>query len=152
MVCQLKNLIYSLHACYPEGMAIDKTNELLSVMTVCRKAFHNGAMAHTCYKGRTIKQVGRRGKGRWDLSKNVYSLFWWHHSFVKMRIRREGVKYLTYLRVHTLWMTPIHESAIHRTFVACVVSMEAIFPCFNLKPDDCNLATTILVHKLSQLY
>ena len=33
----------------------------------------------------------------------------------------------------------------------CVVLMEAIFPCFNFKPDDCNLATTILVHKLSQL-
>ena len=59
MVCHLRNLIYYLHACYtilyPKGMgsgiqAIDKTNELLSVMTVCRNAFHNGAMAHTCYK------------------------------------------------------------------------------------------------------
>ena len=30
-------------------------------------------------------------------------------------------------------------------FVACVVLMEAIMPCFNLSPDDCNLATTILV-------
>ena len=34
-------------------------------------------------------------------------------------------------------------------FVACAVEMEAIFPCFDLKPDDCNLATMILVHKLS---
>ena len=51
-----------------------------------------------------------------------------------------------------LWMVPIHESTIHRIFVACVVLMEAIFPCFNLRPDDCNLASTILVHKLSQLY
>ena len=30
--------------------AIDKTNEFLSVMTVCKNAFHNGALAHTCYK------------------------------------------------------------------------------------------------------
>ena len=30
--------------------AIDKTNELLSVMNVCRNVFHNGAMAYTCYK------------------------------------------------------------------------------------------------------
>ena len=30
--------------------AIDKANELLSVMTVCRNAFQNGAMAYTCYK------------------------------------------------------------------------------------------------------
>ena len=30
--------------------------------------------------------------------------------------------------------------------------METIFPCFNLKPDDCNLATTILVQKPSQLH
>ena len=40
---------------YQKGMgsgiqAIDKTNEFLSVMTVCRNAFHNGAMANTCYK------------------------------------------------------------------------------------------------------
>ena len=46
----------------------------------------------------------------------------------------------------------IHESTIHRIFVACVVFMEAIFPCFNLKPDDSNPATTILIHKLSQLH
>ena len=45
----------------------------------------------------------------------------------------------------------ILQSTIHRIFVVCAVLMEAIFPCFNLKPDDCNLATTILVHKLSQL-
>ena len=38
------------------------------------------------------------------------------------------------------------------TFVAYVVLMEAMFPYFNLKPDDCNLATTILVLKLSQLH
>ena len=59
MVCQLGNLMYYLHACYavlyPKGMcsgiqAIDKTTELLSVMAVCRNAFHNGPMAHTCYK------------------------------------------------------------------------------------------------------
>ena len=37
-------------------------------------------------------------------------------------------------------------------FVACVVLMKTIFPCFNLKPDDCNLATTILVQKLSYLH
>ena len=40
---------------YTKGMgsgiqATDKTNELLSVMTVCRNAFHNGAMSYTCYK------------------------------------------------------------------------------------------------------
>ena len=33
-----------------------------------------------------------------------------------------------------------------------ILSMEAIFPCFNLKPDDCHLATTLLVHKLSHLH
>ena len=49
-------------------------------------------------------------------------------------------------------MLQIYENTIHRFFVACVVLMEAIFPCFNLKPDDCNLATKILVHKLSQLH
>ena len=36
--------------------------------------------------------------------------------------------------------------------MACVVLMEAIFPCINLKPDDCNVATTILVQNLSQLH
>ena len=55
----MKNLIYYLHACYailyPKGMgsgiqATDKTNELLSVMTVCRNALRNGAMAYTCHK------------------------------------------------------------------------------------------------------
>ena len=43
-------------------------------------------------------------------------------------------------------------STIHKIFVACVVLMEEIFLCFNLKPNDCNLSTTILVHKLSQLH
>ena len=56
MVFQLRNFIYYLSACYAmlysKGMdsgiqATDKTNELLSVMTVCRNAFHNGAMAYT---------------------------------------------------------------------------------------------------------
>ena len=59
MACQLKKLIYYLHACYailcPKGMgsgiqAIDKTNELLSIMAACRNDFHNGAMEQTCYK------------------------------------------------------------------------------------------------------
>ena len=36
-------------------------------------------------------------------------------------------------------------------FVVSVVLMEAMFPCFNLKPDDCNLTATISVHKFSQL-
>ena len=40
---------------YQKGMgsgiqAIDKTNEILSFMTVCRNAFDNGIMAYTCYK------------------------------------------------------------------------------------------------------
>ena len=48
-------------------------------------------------------------------------------------------------------MLQIHESVIHRMFLPCVVLMEAIFPCFNLRPDNCNLATPILVLKLSQL-
>ena len=39
---------------YPKGMgsgvqAIDKTNEPLPVMTVCRDTFGNGAMVYTCY-------------------------------------------------------------------------------------------------------
>ena len=46
----------------------------------------------------------------------------------------------------------IHESTIHITFVVRVVLMEAIFPCINLKHDDWNVFTTILVHKLSQLH
>ena len=33
-----------------EIQATDKNNELLPVMTVCRNAFDNGAMALTCYK------------------------------------------------------------------------------------------------------
>ena len=49
-------------------------------------------------------------------------------------------------------MLQIHESTIHKIFVACVVLMEAIFPCFSLKPDESNQVTTILVHKLSQLH
>ena len=71
MVCQLRNLIYYLHACYailyPKGMgsgiqAIDKTNELLSVMTVCRNSFHNGAMGHVT-SGSTHKvRAQRRGE------------------------------------------------------------------------------------------
>ena len=66
-----------------------------------------------------------------------------------MRTSWEGmVKYLTYLSVRTLWIAPIHESTIHRIFVACVVLIEVIFTCVNLEPDDCNLATTILVYKL----
>ena len=57
MVCYLRNLIYYLSAGYAilnlKGMsnglqAIVNTNELLSVMTVCKNAFHNGAMAYTC--------------------------------------------------------------------------------------------------------
>ena len=63
-----------------------------------------------------------------------------------------GVKYLTCLNVRTLWVAPIYESTIHRIFVTYVVLMEAIFPYFNLKPHDCNLATTILGHKLFQLH
>ena len=56
MICQFRNLIYYLHVCYSilyaKGMgsgiqAIDKTDELLSVMAVCRNAFHNGAMTYT---------------------------------------------------------------------------------------------------------
>ena len=54
MVCQFRNLIYYLNACYailyPKDMgsgiqAIGKTNEVLSVMNVCRNVFHNDAMA-----------------------------------------------------------------------------------------------------------
>ena len=54
MVCQFRNLTYYLPACYailyPKGtgseiQAIDKTNELLSVVTARRNVFHNGAMA-----------------------------------------------------------------------------------------------------------
>ena len=50
------------------------------------------------------------------------------------------------------YMLQIHESTIHITFVACTVLMEAIFPCFNIKPDDWNLATSLLVQKLSHLH
>ena len=55
-------------------------------MAVCRNAFHNGVVAHTCYK------------------------------FTKV------------LSTEFLFL--------------CVVLMEAIFPCFNLKPGDCNLVST----------
>ena len=48
-------------------------------------------------------------------------------------------------------MVPLHIHTILIIFVACVVLMEKIFPCFNLKPDDCNLSTTILVRKRFQL-
>ena len=50
MFCQLRKLIYYLNLCYailyPKGMdsgiqAIDKTNQLLSVIIVFRNAFHN---------------------------------------------------------------------------------------------------------------
>ena len=50
-----------------------------------------------------------------------------------------------------IYKLQIHESTIHRIIVARVVLMEAILPCFNLKPDDCNFSTTILIHKLPQL-
>ena len=53
---------------------------------------------------------------------------------------------------HITYRLQIHESTIHRFSVACTVLMEAIFPCFILKPDDCNLTTTILVPKLSKLH
>ena len=33
-------------------------------------------------------------------------------------------------------MLQIHESTTHINYVAYVVLMEAMFPCFNLKPDD----------------
>ena len=36
----------------------------------------------------------------------------------------------------TTCMLEIGESIIHRVFVVWVVFIEAIFPCFNLKPDD----------------
>ena len=49
-------------------------------------------------------------------------------------------------------MLQINKSTAHRIFVACIALMEAILPCFDLKPDDWNLVTTILVHKLSQLH
>ena len=49
-------------------------------------------------------------------------------------------------------MLQIHESTIYRIFLACAGLMEAIFLCFNYKSEDYNLATTILIHKLSQLH
>ena len=59
MICRLRNLIYYVNAgyatLYPSGVgseiqAINKTNDLLSVMTVCRNVYHNGVAANTCYK------------------------------------------------------------------------------------------------------
>ena len=49
-------------------------------------------------------------------------------------------------------MLHIHESTNHKLFVTCAVLMEVMLPCFNLKPDDCNQATTILLLKRSQLH
>ena len=46
----------------------------------------------------------------------------------------------------------INESTIYVFPVSCLVLMEAIFPCFNLKPDDRNLPSTNLEHKLYQLH
>ena len=40
-------------------------------------------------------------------------------------------------------MLHIHEITIHRIFVACVVLMEAMLPWFNLKSDNCSMATMI---------
>ena len=45
----------------------------------------------------------------------------------------------------------IYMSQIPKMFMACSVLMEAIFPCFNLKPDHCNLATIILAQRHSHL-
>ena len=43
-------LCYLYPKCMGSGIqAIDKTNELLSVMTLCINTSHNGAMTHTCY-------------------------------------------------------------------------------------------------------
>ena len=44
-------------------------------------------------------------------------------------------------------MLQIYESTIHRIYVAGLVLMEAMFLCFNLKPDDCKVATMILLLK-----
>ena len=41
---------YTLKGTSSGIQAIGKTNKVLSVMTVCRNAFHNSAMPHTCYK------------------------------------------------------------------------------------------------------
>ena len=50
------------------------------------------------------------------------------------------------------YMLQIHESTIHIIFATCVVLMAAMFPCFNLKPDEVKLATTILLLILSPLH
>ena len=49
-------------------------------------------------------------------------------------------------------MLQMHESNIDKISAASVVLKEATFSCFNLKPDDYNLVTTILVQKLSQFH
>ena len=99
-ICQLKHLTYYLNAgyaiLYPKGMdseiqAVDKTNKLLSVMTVCRMP-----------------------------------------------------------SIMVSWYIHVINSC--RNFVVCVLLMEAILSCFNLTPDDYNLAAIILVYKLSQLH
>ena len=41
---------------------------------------------------------------------------------------------------------------ILKIFVGCVVLMEAMFPCFKLKPDACSLAIIILLLRLPQLH
>ena len=48
-------------------------------------------------------------------------------------------------------MLQIHESTIHKILVAFVAVAAMFFHVFNLKPDNCNLATTNLLLKLSQL-
>ena len=54
---------------YPKDIAsviqaIDKTNKFLSLKAVCRNAFHNGAMAHTCYTySHNVRTQGRRQSG-----------------------------------------------------------------------------------------
>ena len=48
------------------------------------------------------------GKGRGGcLIETVHVLFQWHHSFVKMRTKENGVKYLTYSSICSLWIAPL---------------------------------------------
>ena len=73
--------------------AIDKTNELLPVMTVCRNNFHNGAMTHSCYKFMKVLSVE----------------FLWHgkqyfHALIS------NLKTATWLLVHKL-------SQLHKTLI-----------------------------------
>ena len=56
-----------------EIQALDKTNKLLSVMTVCRNAFHNGTMAHICHKFGYLQSVNA-GKGRGSSKQNHTSI------------------------------------------------------------------------------